>query len=75
MKSIGSRRPLLLLASVAMLCAALSHADEYSDGWGPQVGSQLSILQAQDQSGTTRTLQDLTGRKGLLLFVNRSTDW
>lgn len=74
MKSIGSRGT-LLVAAVAMLCGALSHADEYSDGWGPQVGSQLPILNAQDQSGTPRTLQDLTGRKGLLLFVNRSTDW
>ncbi|MEM7467419.1 MAG: hypothetical protein AAF387_11100 [Pseudomonadota bacterium] len=55
-------------------CAALS-ADEYSKEWGPTVGEPLPLLEAPDQSGATRTLDDLKGKQGLLLFMNRSADW
>ena len=50
-------------------------ADEYSASWGPAVGSQLPVLEAPDQSGALRTLDDLAGEQGLLLFLNRSADW
>ncbi|MCB1684702.1 MAG: hypothetical protein R3E82_01145 [Pseudomonadales bacterium] len=54
------------------VCAA---ADSYSDAWGPAVGSQLPVLEAHDQSGRVQTLAELTGERGLLLFMSRSVDW
>lgn len=42
--------------------------------WGPAIGTLVEI-RAQDDSGRERTLADLTGKKGLLLFLNRSADW
>ena len=50
-------------------------ADDYSSEWGPEIGSQLPVLEAYDQSGTLRTLENLSGEHGLLLFLSRSTDW
>jgi hypothetical protein len=35
----------------------------------------LPVLEAPDQTGTVRTLDDLAGDHGLLLFLNRSADW
>ena len=65
-----------VVVGVAVLLAATTgYTDEYSDGWGPEVGSALPFLEAQDQTGAVRTLEDLSGDKGLLLFLNRSADW
>ncbi len=50
-------------------------ADEFAQSWGPSVGSTVPILEAPDQTGTVRTLEDLAGEQGLLLFLNRSADW
>lgn len=50
-------------------------ADEYNDQWGPAVGSELPVLEAYDQAGKLRTLADLSGERGLLLFMSRSADW
>ena len=33
------------------------------------------LLEAPDQNGVVRTLADLSGEQGLLLFLNRSADW
>ena len=63
------------LVSLTGLSAASALADDYSDGWGPQVGSILPVLEAPDQSGRMRTLDNLSGEQGLLLFLNRSADW
>ena len=43
--------------------------------WGPNLGSKLVEIQAQDHTGRARTLADLSGRKGLLLMLVRSADW
>ncbi|MGD8416643.1 MAG: hypothetical protein PVH91_06265 [Pseudomonadales bacterium] len=67
------RRTGALLALV--LLAASAFAADYSDHWGPAVGSKLPVLEAPDQTGTVRTLDDLAGDHGLLLFLNRSADW
>ena len=65
--------------AVALVCAWLlcvvAWADEYATQWGPQVGTKLPLLDAPDQTGTTRTFGDLAGEQGLLLFINRSADW
>ena len=47
----------------------------YSEDWGPALGSTLPILNAEDHTGTRRTLADLSGEEGLLLIVSRSADW
>ena len=64
-----------LLVSLAGLSASLALAGEYGDQWGPAVGSSLPVLEATDQAGNPRTLADLAGEQGLLLFLNRSADW
>ncbi|MBC52922.1 MAG: hypothetical protein CMQ34_03710 [Gammaproteobacteria bacterium] len=45
--------------------------------WAPDFpeGTQLPPIAAQDQSGTVRTLADLSGEKGLVLVLSRSFDW
>lgn len=50
-------------------------ADEYTDKWGPQLGEKLPVLEAYDHTGALRTLENLRGERGLLLFLNRSADW
>lgn len=42
--------------------------------WGPAIGARVDIS-ALDDAGRERTLADLSGEKGLLLFLNRSADW
>lgn len=58
-----------------LLSSGSAWASEFSEGWGPAVGSTLPLLEAPDQTGTVRTLEDLAGEQGLLLFLNRSADW
>ena len=65
----------LALLGGGLLPAGTSWASEYADAWGPVVGSRLPVLEAPDQTGRVRTLEDLTGEQGLLLFLNRSVDW
>lgn len=60
---------------VGALLSTVSWADDYADGWGPAAGTRLPVLEAPDQTGTVRTLGDLTGERGLLLFLSRSADW
>ena len=45
--------------------------------WAPQlpVGSALPAISAQDQTGTVRSLQEISGEKGLVLVLSRSFDW
>jgi len=69
------RKLFYALASLIGLSAVSALADDYSDGWGPPIGSILPILEAPDQSGRIRTLDNLSGEQGLLLFLNRSADW
>lgn len=70
-KTVGG----VLFLSGLLLGSASARASEYSDAWGPAVGSTLPFLEAPDQTGTVRTLADLAGEQGLLLFLNRSADW
>jgi peroxiredoxin len=65
---------LFALLSLSMLSAA-SSAQEFV--WGPEltVGSKLTPISAVDQSGTTYTIQDLVGEKGLVLVMSRSYEW
>ncbi len=71
-------RPLLAAGLLlGLLCGTQTLAAEpaYVDVWGPPVGSRLPVLEAPDHNGALRTLENLAGREGLLLFLNRSADW
>ena len=61
------------LLVLAMFCAA-ANAAEFAADWGPAIGGKVA-LQAYDQDGELRTLENLAGERGLLLFMNRSADW
>lgn len=50
-------------------------ADPYSEQWGPPIGKPLPLLEAYDQGGQLRALENLAGERGLLLCLNRSADW
>jgi hypothetical protein len=63
----------LLIGTACGVSAAI--ADDYSAQWGPQIGSQLPVLEAYDQTGTLRNLDNLSGEQGLLLVLSRSADW
>ena len=52
-----------------------SRSTAYADAWGPATGTRLPLLEAPDQQGRMRTLDDLAGDRGLLLFLIRSADW
>ncbi len=56
------------------MIASLAQAEDYATAWGPSLGTEVSIS-AEDQNGQPRTLNDLSGEKGLVLFLNRSADW
>lgn len=58
-----------------VLATGAGFAADYHDDWGPAVGSELPAIDAPDHTGTPRNLGDLTGERGLLLFVNRSAVW
>jgi hypothetical protein len=75
-----------LLLSALVLCAGgFAHGSEtagddsakraYADVWGPALGAALPRFQAPDQDGRMRSLDDLAGDRGLLLFLIRSADW
>ena len=64
-----------LAVTAGLVLATGASADEYADAWGPAVGSPLPVLEAPDQTGTVRTLEDLSGSEGLLLLLSRSADW
>ncbi len=59
----------------ALIASGGAWTNEFSEGWGPAIGTKLPLLTAPDQNGVTRTLADLAGEQGLLLFLNRSADW
>ncbi|MEE4281681.1 MAG: hypothetical protein V2I41_07040 [Pseudomonadales bacterium] len=63
---------------VVITCAAVAipvSADDYSAGWGPALGAQMPPIATPDQAGVERSLADLSGDQGLLLFLSRSADW
>ena len=66
------RGALIALFTLAFVGA---NADDYSDGWGPAIGTPMPALNAPDHTGAPRSLSDLAGEEGLLLFVSRSADW
>lgn len=60
---------------LAGLARAADDASNYANEWGPRVGTSIPVLDAPDHTGERRTLADLAGDNGLLIFLNRSADW
>ncbi len=74
-RGVSARLRAWVVVPLLALLAPGAMAAEYSAEWGPALGSQLPLLDAQDQDGDARSLENLSGEQGLLLFLNRSADW
>ena len=69
-------KPLVQFIFCVLVTVAIpASASDYVDTWGPTVGEALPLLEAYDQAGQLRTLENLVGGRGLLLSLNRSADW
>ncbi|MDH3233168.1 MAG: peroxiredoxin family protein [Alphaproteobacteria bacterium] len=69
---------ILVLGWIGVVAASMAAAAPAYDKLdrGPRIGQALPIkLVAPDQTGKTRDLASLTGKRGLLLVFNRSVDW
>lgn len=64
-----------IIGAALLLVTSLSNAQEFI--WAPDfpVGSQIPAIDAPDQTGSRRSLEDLSGDKGLVLVLSRSFDW
>ncbi len=51
--------------------AAMDAASEF----GPAVGETAPAFTVSDSTGASRSLEDLTGENGVVLYFNRSLDW
>lgn len=60
---------------LGVLVASVAMASDYSDGWGPSIGTQVPDGEFTSHLGETRTLADLVGEKGVLILFNRSANW
>lgn len=71
----------LALAAALPVLAEPAHAQaseaaaEAAAPFGPQVGETAPGFSLIDSQGETRTLADLTGENGLVVYFNRSLDW
>jgi hypothetical protein len=69
----------LVLCLVALPFIAQSQQSEFDPNanlkTGPEVGQKIPEFSAVDQTGRVRDFDSLKGRKGLVLFFNRSVDW
>ena len=63
------------MVTALAFAASAVFANDYASEWGPKVGTPLPVIDAQDQVGEGRNLDNLAGENGLLLFMNRSADW
>ncbi len=66
---------LTIVFAPAVFASQAAPDGDYNSEWGPVIGSSLPVLEAPDQAGQVRSLDDLSGEQGLLLFLNRSADW
>jgi hypothetical protein len=72
MRTFQLRAVLLMLVIIAVPAA---WADDYTQEWGPQVGTAMPAIAAPDQDGVQRALADIQGENGVLILFNRSADW
>ena len=60
---------------LGVLGASVAMASDYSDGWGPPVGTRIPDGEFTSHLGETRTFADLVGETGALILFNRSANW
>ena len=65
----------MLTVWVLAVGSQVVHAEDYADQWGLPIGAVAPVIEAPDHTGAVRTLESLSGERGLLLFLNRSADW
>jgi len=68
----------IAMAAVSMTAAAQTPADASAaapEGFGPAVGDHAPDFSLPDASGAVRTLADLSGPNGVVIYFNRSLDW
>jgi hypothetical protein len=66
---------LVLLLAGPGVTVALAQAPVALDAIGPQPGTVVPAFSAVDQTGATRTLASIMGRRGAMLVFSRSADW
>ncbi|MDP1931779.1 MAG: redoxin domain-containing protein [Gammaproteobacteria bacterium] len=68
-------RTLFSILAITLLWLQAAQAQEFV--WAPELatGKTLPPISALDQTGTVRTLAEITGEKGLVLVLSRSFDW
>ena len=59
----------------ALTGSANAESSAYAEVWGPSVGSEAPMLQADDHNSTAQGFANLKGPNGLLFVFNRSVDW
>ena len=64
-----------LLYFLCFLAASTTFGSDYSDAWGPAVGTQIPASEFASHGKETRTFSDLMGERGLLILFNRSANW
>ncbi len=55
--------------------SAADAAMEAAAEFGPEVGTMAPAFTVLDATGTSRTLADLSGPEGAVIYFNRSLDW
>ncbi len=65
----------LPLLSDPVHAQAAEAAAEAAAPFGPEVGETAPAVSLRDSTGETRTLADLAGEAGLVVYFNRSLDW
>jgi peroxiredoxin len=75
MSKLPSTRLLAWVIALVLIAAPVA-VTAFADDLGPAVGTKTpDIGTPLDQTGHPRTLADLTGSNGLVLFFFRSADW
>ena len=75
MSKLPSTRLLAWVIALVLIAAPVA-VTAFADDLGPAVGTKTpDIGTLLDQTGHPRTLADLTGSNGLVLFFFRSADW
>lgn len=66
---------LALAATAAHAQDGLAASAEAAAPFGPAIGAPAPAFTVVDSTGASRSLADLSGEQGLVLYFNRSLDW
>ncbi len=72
---LRASRLALLLAGLGVTVVLAQSQPVALDAVGPQPGTVVPAFSAVDQTGATRTLASIMGRRGAMLVFSRSADW